>query len=255
MHNFIEEEPDQNFLMNQACLINFAFCPNSLLVAKEDIMENLASSLKNDDVGNLLTDKDYRAISDATRFFYICYSLKFGGPQDYFYFQTFSKVADSEVVYSNPLYGFYKKEDIIKLVSVIDDYFYPSPHDKQIFDNVTIDSPAPASSIINLMTAWTGTKLLQFSNFYQKDKLAQAAAAKAKMVLDTVVEPKSKQSQIQKKPTNKNKKESAIQSRSKKTKTKNKKAKSSETGNTSKNKPVNKPDSKRKSKKKINDRR
>lgn len=249
MHNFIEEEPNQNYLMNHACLINFAFCPNSALTAKEDIVENLALSLKKDDIGNLLTEKDYKALSDATRFFYICYSLKFGGPQDYFYFQTFSKLADSEVVYSNPLYGFYKKEDIIKLVSVIDDYFYPNPHDKQIFDNVTVSSPASASSIINLMTAWTATKILQFSSFYRKDKQAQVAAAKAKTILDTAVELKPKK-QNQEKSATKTKKETVVKP---KPKAKNKKIKPNEAGNTSENKPVNKSNSKRKTKKKIGD--
>ena len=226
-----QEKPE---VMGQECAINFAFCPNAALTARGAITEELHSSLKEKIKNKSLTDDDYKTVSDATRFFYICYCLSFENMQDYFYFQTFSKIADSEIIQSKPLYGFYKKEDIIKLVSSIDDCFHPNTHDKQIFDNITIDSSFPASVVMNLMTAWTETKLLQFSEFCHSDEKIQKSLLKVTTALN-------KMKPAKKKTTRKKVVKKIV------------KKKPNETRGSAKNKPIDKPERKRKGKEKPND--
>lgn len=237
MHEQLDEAISQKNFLAQKCLINFAFCPNSALMAQEHELKELTELIKLNSPVKGREHDDYKIISEATRFFYICYSLKFGGTHDYFYFQTFSKIGESEMVHSNPLYGFYKKEDILKLVVAIDEYFSPNPHDKQIFDNVTISVPASASFIINLMTTWTTSKLMQFANFYKKDRKAQIAAVKAKEIFEKIADEACKK---EKKPIKKNLKKRATK----------KVVKKNEGRNTAKNKSIDKPIRKRKSKKK-----
>lgn len=142
--------------------LNFAFCPTFPLRVNTKTKEESgffnSSSSKN--------DKIIDSLLDISRHFYICYSFKFADQkQDYFFFQSFS-IAGFEIFHSEPVFGFFSKEQILTLISQIDEMFLPQRHEKQIYDSYISDTTAAASYLLAIMGEWTKLKLEDFEYFY-----------------------------------------------------------------------------------------
>lgn len=144
-----------------AASLNFAFCPTFPLRANNKTKQE--SGLFNN---NLNENEILDSLLDIGRHFYICYSFKFDNyEQDYFFFQSFSatgfKFAESE-----PLFGFFSKDQILTLISQIDEIFLPSKHDKQIYDSYINEVESSADYLLAVMAEWTKLKLEGFEYLY-----------------------------------------------------------------------------------------
>jgi hypothetical protein len=148
------------------CGINFAFCPSCLLKlsSSSGFKDEIAEDLYRDFPGQNKND-----LISATRYFYVCYSLKIEDPQfenqDYFYFQIFSKIA-GHLKPHEPTYGFFHKEKVSFLIQEINEMFNPLNHDKVILDSFAENIYSDAGSVISELQKWTELKLIDFNKFY-----------------------------------------------------------------------------------------
>jgi len=199
--------------------LNFAYCPSAALKINTNYMQNSQEFI---DLSKGLDKESVFYMSNAMRYFYICYSLKLEGvnpdfeKSNYFYFQLFSQIGDQQAA-SQPVYGFFEDEKIFDLIKDIDSLFEPEKYNKQIFDSFQEEIFANASELIKLMQEWTDLKLSVFNNLYFKDanavenlyKLIQrgraiSPAEKTKKLRKETKPSKSNNSKISKKTKNKN---------------------------------------------------
>ena len=151
-----------------AASLNFAFCPTFLLKANNKTKQESglfdSAELKSETVDSLL---------DITRYFYICYSFKFDESQhDYFFFQSFAAVG-SQFSNSEPVFGFFTKDEILILISQIDESFLPEKHDKQIYDSYINEYSYSADYLLTIMAEWTKIKLQHFEYLYSTSEEVQ----------------------------------------------------------------------------------
>lgn len=158
-------------ISNISANLNFAYCPSSALIINSNYIQNSEEFI---DLSKNLDKESISYMSNAMRYFYICYSLKLENinseldESNYFYFQLFSQIGDQQSA-SQPVYGFFEDEKILELIKDIDYLFEPEKYDKQIFDTFHVEIAASASELIKLMQQWTNLKLLTFNNLYFKD--------------------------------------------------------------------------------------
>jgi hypothetical protein len=142
--------------------LNFAFCPTFPLKVNEKIKEE--SGLFNS--SKIKDNETLHSLLDIGRNFYICYSFKFeDNDKDYFFFQSFSMVG-FEIFHSEPLFGFFTTDQILMLISQIDEMFLPQKHEKQIYDSYLNESITSASYLLAIMGEWTKLKLDDFEYLY-----------------------------------------------------------------------------------------
>jgi hypothetical protein len=148
--------------------LNFAFCPTFLLKANNKTKEEsgIFNSVES-------KSKIVDSLMDIARYFYICYSFRFDeSKQDYFFFQSFSAVG-SQISSSEPVFGFFTKEEILTLISKIDETFLPRKHEKQIYDSYINEYSSSADYLLTIMAEWTKIKLQHFEYLYSTSEEVQ----------------------------------------------------------------------------------
>jgi hypothetical protein len=164
---------DQFDLSSFEATLNFAYCPFNSLIINPSFIRNSSEFA---DLSKGLDKKSILYMTNAMRYFYICYSIKLENhpsfkESNYFYFQLFSQIGDQQAA-SQPVYGFYSDEKILDLIKDIDSMFNPDQYDKCIFDTFQGDMMGKANEIIKLMEEWTKAKLIAFNTSYFSDNKA-----------------------------------------------------------------------------------
>ena len=150
--------------------LNFAFCPSTALIGSQKLIK------KNKEIKSLINGYPNQSVDDlsnAFRYFYICYSMKVEGVgqenSDYFYFQLYSQMGSLQKSEA-PIYGFFENEKILSMIEEIDEMFDPRIHNKKIIDSYVDELISDTDSILTTIKKWTDNKLLEFDNYYFQDK-------------------------------------------------------------------------------------
>lgn len=162
--------------MNWNCELNFAYSPKTLLRISEDKKDTMSLYLLEKGISKKYINK----LSDAIRFIYICYSLKFAGPQEdngtkdlhYFYFQPFI-IAGETFIPCKMESNFIEMDEVLDLINQISYTFTPSSHEKNIL-NLPVEDPPNRNTyrvkdILNVLAEWTDLKIKEATEIFLND--------------------------------------------------------------------------------------
>jgi hypothetical protein len=184
------EEPIDGF-MNWNCELSFAYSPKTLLRVSEDKKDVMTIYLSEKGIAKKYINK----LSDAVRFIYVCYSLKFVGSEDggdikdlhYFFFQPFI-IAGETCIPCKIESNFMEMDEVLDLINQISYTFTPSLHEKNIL-NLPLEDPPKRNSykvkeILDILADWTDVKINEAHDLFLNNAKLRLKLIEVATVID-----------------------------------------------------------------------